>query len=289
MRSVGWLLAAALALQVGAVAADGLEISDEDASAYAAAPHFKALAVSGSAADGAPLVRFSFNYDTPGDALQAALAYCEEARLQAPAPDRWAKCRPAWIGTYAVGGIVGDRLNQVLDRYLDDAVAALKQRLDQTNDRATRTSLETVLHKSGRYAQSEALLAGLAAAGEDLARNALAYHWAERNINLERALAYADSAVASRPDSASFHDTRALVLYRLGRLDAALAESERAVALNPHPIILDHRGDLLWAAWRCSDARDAWRRAAAESQDILFRRRVEPKIENGPDGPPVFD
>jgi tetratricopeptide (TPR) repeat protein len=188
-----------------------------------------------------------------------------------------------------VDGVDESQLEAVLDRYLEASIAALTQRLEQTNDRATRTALETILHKSGRYAASEALLTDLAASGEALARNALAYHWAERDINLERALSYADSAVASDPGSASFQDTRSLVLYRLGRLEESLAAAERAVALDPHPIILDHYGDILWAAGRCADAARVWRGALADSEDVLLRQRVARKLVGGPEGPPVFD
>lgn len=91
------------------------------------------------------------------------------------------------------------------------------------------------------------------------------------------------------PDFSSFYDTRGLVLYRLGRLEDALVAAGRAVALNPHPIVLDHYGDILWAAMRCQDAVSAWRRAVSSSEDILFRHRVARKINAGPEGPPVFE
>ena len=288
------LAVAAFALGLGSAAADGIQVSEEDAIAYAAAPHFKALAASAPSAPGPALVRFSFNYDTPETALRAALAYCEEARRKTDDPDQRSSCRPVRIGPYPAeddkgNDLPADRLQGLLDRYLEESIAALRKRLELSNDRATRTSLETILHKSGRLAESEALLTDLAASGESLARNALAYHWAERNTNLGEALAYAESAIASDPETASFRDTRALVLYRLGRIDEATAESERAVALDPHPIILDHYGDLLWVRGQCADAARAWQRAVTGSQDILFRQRVEKKIATGLAGPPAFD
>ncbi len=219
-------------------------------SAYGDAPHFKALAASLPVGHGTPLARYSFNYDTPDQAVRAALAYCEEARLQTGDPHEWANCQLVWIGTHAVGDLTGNRRNEVLDRYQEETIADLYRTLELTDDLAARISLATILQKSGRYAQSEALLTDRAAAGDELARNALAYHWAELNIHLEPALGYADGAVASHPDIASFHDTRALVLYRLGRLNDALAAAEQAVTLNSHPIVLDHYGDILWSALR---------------------------------------
>ncbi len=283
------MAAAVLAIGLNGAAADGVKISEADSSAYGDASNFKALAVSIPISRDTLLVRYAFNYDTPRDAVRAALAYCEEARLQTDAPDRWTTCRPVLAGPHPVEDLDENRLDGVLDLYLEETIAALSRRLELTNDSAARVSLATILQKAGRYADSEALLIDLAVAGDDLSRNALAYHWAELNIHLERAISYADSAVASRPDVASFHDTRGLVLYRLGRIDDALAATERAVALNPHPIILDHYGDILWAAWRCQDAASAWRRAASASADILFRQRIEHKIAVGPEGPPVFE
>lgn len=276
------------AIANGAIA-DEVEIAPADLGAYAAAPDFKALAVSIATSGGGPLARYAFNYDTPTAAAAAALAYCDAARLRAADADHWRNCSLVWIGSYAVMDLDEDHLDAIAERYLEDEIELLRRRLDRNDDRALRLSLATILQKSGRHAQSEALLTDLAAAGDDLARNALAYHWAELNIHLERALAYADSTVAAQPDVASFHDTRGLVLYRLGRLDEALAATGRAIALEPHPIVLDHYGDLLWAAMRCSDARDAWRRAEAAAADILFRQRLAKKIVDGPVGPPVFE
>lgn len=287
--SLVWLAVALLSIGPNWAAADDVSISAADMSAYGDAPHFKALAASLPVAIGTPLVRYSFNYDTPRHAVRAALAYCEEARLLEGDPSERASCKLVWIGTHAVESLDEDRRNGILDRYEEETIARLYRTLEITNDGAVRISLATILQKSGHFEQSEALLADLASAGDKLARNALAYHWAELNIHLERALAYADGAIASQPDIASFHDTRALVLYRLGRLDDALAAADHAVSLNPHPIVLDHYGDILWSAMRCRDAISAWQRALSYSEDILFRQRVARKIASGPDGPPVFE
>ena len=151
------------------------------------------------------------------------------------------------------------------------------------------TRLSTICQKIGRYEESEALLAGLAGDGEILARNALAYHWAELDRNLDTALEYARSAVAADPEFFSFHDTLGLVLVRLGRLDEAEASLKAAVERQPHPIALDHYGDLLWMRGQPDAARQQWRRAMSASGNILFTQRVEGKLHTGKTGDFVFE
>jgi membrane protease YdiL (CAAX protease family) len=59
--------------------------------------------------------------------------------------------------------------------------------------------------------------------------NDLAWIYAEQNIHLSRALELADRALALDPDNYAFLDTKAEVLYRLGRVDEAVAIAETLV------------------------------------------------------------
>ncbi|MFA5259952.1 MAG: CPBP family glutamic-type intramembrane protease [Candidatus Omnitrophota bacterium] len=59
--------------------------------------------------------------------------------------------------------------------------------------------------------------------------NDLAWIYAEQNIHLDRALELADRALALDPDNYAFLDTKAEVLYKLGRVDEAVAIAETLV------------------------------------------------------------
>lgn len=73
------------------------------------------------------------------------------------------------------------------------------------------------------------------------ALNTLAYTWACRGENLERALRYANRALAQEPENPAFRDTLAWVLHKLGRDEEALKEIRKAKkALPRDPDILEH-------------------------------------------------
>lgn len=63
--------------------------------------------------------------------------------------------------------------------------------------------------------------------------NELCWEKAVAGVSLESALAQCDAAIAAAPRSASYHDSRGLVLLRLGRWDDAIAAYSRAIELQP--------------------------------------------------------
>lgn len=78
------------------------------------------------------------------------------------------------------------------------------------------------------------------------ALNYLAYMWAERSLNLDKALEMVKKALEITPDSGAFVDTLGWVYFMQGDYDKALAEIRRAAELIPDdPTILDHLGDVL--------------------------------------------
>jgi tetratricopeptide (TPR) repeat protein len=94
------------------------------------------------------------------------------------------------------------------------------------------------------------------------ALNDLGYLWADQNQHLQRAYRMVQKAVEGDPESAAYRDSLGWVLYRLGRIDEAVPELEKAASGEPDPIILDHLGDAYQAAGRLDKAKEAWNRAA---------------------------
>lgn len=73
--------------------------------------------------------------------------------------------------------------------------------------------------------------------------NNMCWAKATAGVMLQSALADCDAALAQRPESAGFLDSRGLVLLRLGRLDEAIAAYDRALSISPNmPTSLYGRG-----------------------------------------------
>ncbi len=101
------------------------------------------------------------------------------------------------------------------------------------------------------------------------AYNALGYTFADRNLRLDEAKALIDKALQLAPDDPHIIDSLGWVLYRLGRLDEALAQLQRAWEIRPEAEIGVHLGEVLWRLGRADDARRIW----------LEARKLEPASE----------
>ncbi len=77
------------------------------------------------------------------------------------------------------------------------------------------------------------------------ALNYVAYLWAERGIELDKALPLISEALEAQPENAAFIDTRGWIFYQQGRYEEAYAELSRAAEILPDdPTIADHMGDV---------------------------------------------
>ncbi len=119
--------------------------------------------------------------------------------------------------------------------------------------------------------------------GDVGAMNDLGYLWADRNKNLHRAYRMIREAADKEPDNAAYRDSLGWVLYRMGRFDEAVVELEKAVELDPDPVILDHLGDAYRGLKKIEKAEDNWRKAAdgfKEREDAENASRAEQKIRD---------
>lgn len=91
------------------------------------------------------------------------------------------------------------------------------------------------------------------------ALNYLGYSYADRGINAEEALALTKQAVSLKPDNGYYVDSLGWAFYKMGRLDEALTEIKRAVALvGDDPVIFEHLGEIYLKQNLQHDAREAW-------------------------------
>lgn len=93
------------------------------------------------------------------------------------------------------------------------------------------------------------------------ALNDLGYLWADESVHLERARRMIEQAVEAEPDNAAFRDSLGWVLFRQGQYERAAAELEKAAAMEPDPVVLDHLGDAYAKLKQPGKAAEAWQRS----------------------------
>lgn len=121
----------------------------------------------------------------------------------------------------------------------------------------------------GKFDDMEAMLRRLIALNPRHAHglNALGYSFAERNIRLAEAYELINRALALAPDDPFIMDSLGWVLFRQGRLDAALGVLEKAYGMRADPEIAAHLGEVLWQQNRREEATRLWQENAARNPE----------------------
>lgn len=99
------------------------------------------------------------------------------------------------------------------------------------------------------------------------ALNALGYSWAERNIRLPEAEAMINKALVHMPDDPFITDSLGWVLFRQGKLEAALKALEKAYRISADPEIAAHLGEVMWTLGRKDEASQLMNEAAKKNPD----------------------
>ncbi len=109
------------------------------------------------------------------------------------------------------------------------------------------------------------------------AQNFLGYLLADRGRDLEQALALIRSALEADPDNGAYVDSYGWVLFRLGRLEEARVQLERALALTGgDPVIHEHLGDVYTALSLAERAREQYQLSlAADSGNARVRAKLQ--------------
>ncbi|NQT35380.1 tetratricopeptide repeat protein [bacterium] len=98
--------------------------------------------------------------------------------------------------------------------------------------------------------------------------NNYAYLLSVQNYRLEDGLEMVDRALEMSPETPSYHDTRAWILYRLGRLKEALEVIKTAMKdSDDNAEIFEHLGYIYQALGKERKALKAWKRAAELEPD----------------------
>ena len=102
--------------------------------------------------------------------------------------------------------------------------------------------------------------------------NNYAYYLAENNDSLKLALNMATKAIKKEPGTATYIDTYGWVLYKMGKFKTALRMIDKALELSKEkdPELLEHKGYILKAMHRCSEATVFWNEAISHDPSKTY-------------------
>jgi tetratricopeptide (TPR) repeat protein len=101
--------------------------------------------------------------------------------------------------------------------------------------------------------------------------------WAERGVNLEKALEMIEKAVKAEPENDAFLDSLGWILFKLNQPQEALAALLKAVkhAEEPDPTMYDHLGDVYQALGQRDKALESWRKSFSLEAKEAVRKKFE--------------
>jgi tetratricopeptide (TPR) repeat protein len=120
------------------------------------------------------------------------------------------------------------------------------------------------------------------------AMNYLGYMLADRNVKLNEALQLLRGAVDLEPDNGAYLDSLGWVYYRLGDLDKAEQNLQRAIErFSKDPTVHDHLGDVYFKMGKVKEAAaqwqlslQEWQNTSAAEMDNTEVAKVQKKLES---------
>ncbi|WP_313260187.1 tetratricopeptide repeat protein [Sphingobacterium sp.] len=110
--------------------------------------------------------------------------------------------------------------------------------------------------------------------------NNAAYYLSLQKKDLDKAAAYAKKANELEPNSGTFQDTYAWVLFQQGKYQEALVWIEKAIKNSePSGVLYDHYGDILIKLGKTKEALKQWEKAMTYSEgSALDKEKLKQKI-----------
>lgn len=110
--------------------------------------------------------------------------------------------------------------------------------------------------------------------------NNAAYYLSLQKKDLDKAAAYAKKANELEPNSGTFQDTYAWVLFQQGKYQEALVWIEKAIKNSePSGVLYDHYGDILIKLGKTKEALKQWEKAMTYSDgSALDKEKLKQKI-----------
>jgi len=122
----------------------------------------------------------------------------------------------------------------------------------------------SVCERAGRFEQAEEIFEKCVDLYPEAhqALNYLAYMWAERGMNLDKAMEYVKRALKQEPENGAYIDTLGWIYFKQGKHSLARVEIQKALAfMKDDPTITDHLGDAFAALGDVDHAVRYWKRS----------------------------
>ena len=135
--------------------------------------------------------------------------------------------------------------------------------------------------KQKRFADAEATFKQVIAREPDnsAALNYLGYMLADRGERLDESVDLLKKALQIEPDNGSYLDSLGWAYFKLDKLDLSEDNLRRAAdQLRTNSVIQDHHGDVLFKLGRLDEAIAAWTRALSGDGDSVNRVDIDKKI-----------
>jgi len=179
--------------------------------------------------------------------------------------------RPDFIPNYLTLGRIYYRMGE-----MEKASGAFEEGLakappgDREDSRELMFSLADVYNERGDDQKTEYFLKRVLEKDPDYAPalNFLGYFYALRGTNLKEAQELIARALKQDPKNGHYIDSMGWVLFRMGRLKAALDYIKDSLAkLGGHPEVYEHLGDIYFAMGKKDQAIEAWNKSLALKGD----------------------
>lgn len=172
--------------------------------------------------------------------------------------------------------------------FYTQALDLLKKSKEQEKHKENLANLyfmrSVALQEAGRWPETEKDLQEALSLAPDNPNvlNQLAYSWADRGENLDKARQMLEDAAQIQPEDYHIIDSLGWVLYRQGVYEEAVRNLEIAALLAPYDdIVGDHLGDAYWRVGRVAEARFQWRRALNYSTNETLKSTLREKLIAG--------
>jgi tetratricopeptide (TPR) repeat protein len=143
--------------------------------------------------------------------------------------------------------------------------------------------LGAVFERQKNYVEAETVFKQVLEREPDnaAALNYLGYMLAERGERLDESVDYVTKALELDPDNGSFLDSLGWAYFKAGKLDLAEVNLKRAAdQLRTNSVVLDHYGDVLFRLGRLDEAIAAWNRALDGDGSSIDRAGIDRKVRD---------
>ncbi len=150
-------------------------------------------------------------------------------------------------------------------KFFEDALESAKASNPDLLDAVFYFYYGAALERNGQFEKSVTQFLKAIEINPDYADayNYLGYMYADHNVKLEEGLRLIEQALTYEPDNGAFLDSLGWVHFRLGKLDQALVELQRAAKLiGTDSVVYDHLGDVYRRMGKTAEALHHYQKAS---------------------------